>query len=203
MGCVNTLILKKLQHGVKYYYSKYFRKLIFYEGEKLAVKVLIENEYIQIIYTEKQDIPFIVETEQNQENAEYVAHWSFELHENALSDTDILHLIFKNVDGQNIGYAIIKGITNQNDSIELMRMVIVNKGRGYGKIALSLIKKWCFEVKKAHRLWLDVKDFNVRAQHVYETQGFIREGVLRECIKVGDTYQSLVVMSILNQSYHL
>jgi len=45
------------------------------------LKVLIENDYIQITYTEKKDIPFVVETEQNQENAEYIVNWSFEMHE--------------------------------------------------------------------------------------------------------------------------
>jgi len=165
------------------------------------VRILIENDYIQIIYTEKQDIPFIIEVERSQENAEYVAQWSFKQHENSLNDTDILHLIFKSVDGQNIGYAIIKGITNPNDNIELMRIVIANKGLGYGKLALSLIKKWCFEIKEAHRFWLDVIEYNVRAQHVYESQGFIREGILRECIKIGGIYQSLVGMSILSEDY--
>ena len=165
------------------------------------MKILIENDCIQITYTEKENIPFIVEAEQNHENVKYVAQWSLEQHENALNDADILHLLLKSVHGQNIGYAIIKGITNPNQSIELMRIVIINKGLGYGKLALSLIKKWCFEIKKAHRLWLDVIEYNVRAQHVYESQGFTREGILRECMKVGDTYHSLVVMSILSQDY--
>jgi len=165
------------------------------------MKILIENDSIQIAYTRKQDIPFVVKIEREQENAMYVGQWSFNQHEEALNDADILHLLIKNSDEQNVGFAIIKGMTNQNDSIELMRIVIASKGSGYGKSALSLIKKWCFEIKKAHRLWLDVRENNVRAQHVYETQGFIREGILRECIKVGNAYQSLVVMSILSQSY--
>ena len=163
------------------------------------MKILIENEHMQITYTEKQDISFVVGAEQNQENAGYIEDWSFEQHEESLNDTDILHLIFKNVDGQSVGYAIIKGLTNKNDSVELVRIVITEKGFGYGKIALSLIKEWCFEIKKAHRLWLDVLEYNERAQHVYESQGFIREGVLRECVKIDDTYHSLVVMSVLSQ----
>ena len=62
-------------------------------------------------------------------------------------------------------------------------------------------KKWSFDIKHAHRLWLDVYDNNVRAQNVYEAQGFTREGILRECIKAGNTYYSLIVMSILEYDY--
>jgi len=132
---------------------------------------------------EKQDFPFMIEAEQNKENAMFVGQWTLEQHEKAINDIDILYLLFKNNDGQNIGYAIIKGLINPNDSIELMRIVITDKGLGVGKHALSLIKKWCFEINKAHRLWLDVRVNNVRAQHVYKSQGFICEGILRECVK--------------------
>lgn len=165
------------------------------------MRVLIENADIKLAYTEKHDIPFIMETEQEQENAKYVGQWSYEQHVIALHHNDILHLVIKDANEQGIGYAIIKGLKNNNDSIELMRIAITKKGCGYGKTALSLIKKWCFEIKFAHRLWLDVREHNIRALHVYETQGFIREGTLRECVKVENEYQSLTVMSILSQDY--
>jgi len=154
------------------------------------------------LYTEKQDIPFVIKAETDQENAKYIGQWSFEQHVNALNDADILHLLVKNMDEQCIGYVIIKGITNQNNSIELMRIVIMEKGFGYGKNVISLIKKWCFEIQHAHRLWLDVREDNIRAQHVYEVQGSKREGVLRECVKVENLYRSLVVMAILSQEYY-
>jgi len=162
---------------------------------------LTGNEYIKLSHTEKQDIPFVLEAEQRCENAKYIGQWTHEQHCNALNEPDILHLVIRNAAGEFVGYAIIKGLSSPNDSIELMRIVIEQMGCGYGKMTLSLIKRWCFEVQKAHRLWLDVWENNLRAQHVYESQGFKREGLLRECIKVGDAYQSLIVMSILNQEH--
>jgi len=162
---------------------------------------LIKNDLIKILHTQNEDVSFVVEAERQQENAEFIIHWTYEQHEAALDDEDVLHLRIKDAKNQNIGYAILKGMTNPNDCIEFMRIVITAKGFGYGKHAISLIKKWCFEEKKAHRLWLDVKEDNLRAQHVYESLGFAREGVLRECIKMQDKYQSLVVMSILSHEY--
>ena len=165
------------------------------------MRVLIENSHIQMVYTEPSDIPFVVQAETEQENAQYIGQWSFEQHTSALSDADTLHLLVKNMDGENVGYVIIRGVESANDNIELMRIVITQKGAGYGKNAMLLIKKWCFEVRCAHRLWLDVRENNFRAQHVYQSQGFIREGVLRECVKVKDAYESLVLMSMLSHEY--
>jgi predicted acetyltransferase len=124
-----------------------------------------------------------------------------EQHEGALKSADILHAVIRDAEDRTVGFLILRGLSNPNDSIELMRIVVTKKGRGYGKRALSLIVKWCFEVCHAHRLWLDVRAHNARAQHVYEGQGFVREGVLRECVKVGDTYHTLHVMSILREEY--
>jgi len=163
--------------------------------------ILIENESVQLVRTETQDIPFVLQAEAEQENAQYIGQWSPAQHTSALADADILHLLVKNIAGESVGYVILRGLTSPDDSIEFMRLVITAKGFGYGKSVLSLIKKWCFEVQKAHRLWLDVRENNHRAQHVYQSQGFQRKGILRECVKVGNSYESLVVMAILSGEY--
>ncbi|GHT97160.1 hypothetical protein FACS1894142_1060 [Spirochaetia bacterium] len=49
---------------------------------------------------------------------------------------------------------------------------------------------------------MDVREKNIRAQHVYEMQGFKREGIIRECLKTGENYQSLIVMAILSEEYY-
>ena len=164
--------------------------------------VIIGNDIVQLFRSELQHIPFVLQTESEQENASYVEKWPLEQHEAALEDADTLHMIVKNTAGEYVGYIILRGLSNPNNSIELMRIVITTKGFGYGKSVLSLIKKWCFEIKKAHRLWLDVKESNHRAQHVYKSQGFTQEGILRECFRTGNTYESLVVMAILSHEYH-
>ena len=54
-----------------------------------------------------------------------------------------------------------------------------------------------------HRLWLDVKVQNQRAQAIYKAAGFVVEGTLRECLKSEYGYESLMIMSILQQEYKL
>lgn len=71
---------------------------------------------------------------------------------------------------------IIAGLKNPNKSLELRRITIAKKGMGYGKEAFRIIKNWAFRVYNANRLWLDVKEDNVRALHLYQKQGFVLEG---------------------------
>ena len=163
--------------------------------------MIIGDEVLRIERTGIGGIPFVMQSEEAPENAAYVGRWSREQHEAALISADVLHALILDAENHNVGFLILRGLTNPNDSIELMRIVVTKKGMGYGTRALSLIVKWCFDVRQAHRLWLDVRVQNVRAQHVYEARGFVREGVLRECVKVGETYQTLHVMSILRGEY--
>jgi len=165
------------------------------------MKIFTENNRIRLVRTQSEDIPFVVETENDPANSRYIGSWPYEQHLDAISDDDVLHLIVKNMDGQAVGYVIIRGLEGGHDNIELFRIVITKKDSGYGKNVFELVKKWCFEDLRAHRLWLDVREGNGRAQHVYETQGFKREGVLRECIKEGDGYESLILMSLLDREY--
>jgi len=53
----------------------------------------------------------------------------------------------------------------------------------------------------AHRLWLDVKSKNARARHLYQSEGFVEEGVMRECLLEDGHFESLVLMSMLRQEF--
>ena len=70
-----------------------------------------------------------------------------------------------------------------------------------GREAIKLLKQFCFEKLKFHRLWLDVYDNNDRAIRLYESEGFVKEGVLRDCIKTGDGFRSQRIYSMLADEY--
>jgi diamine N-acetyltransferase len=68
----------------------------------------------------------------------------------------------------------------------------------------------------AHRFWLDVKSRNVRAKALYDAEGFVLEGTLREAVRVqprassmpagrdsqaGADFDSLLVMSMLRTEF--
>ena len=165
-------------------------------------KTLNKSETIILRLTEISDIDFVLNAEQEEENAQYVGQWTRDQHIDSLSNKDILHIIVEDIKSQKpVGYLILAGIKNVNRNIEFRRIVISEKNKGYGNETLKLIKELSFEKLKAHRLWLDVRFKNKKAQSVYKSQGFKEEGILRECVLYKNEYESLIVMSILEQEY--
>jgi diamine N-acetyltransferase len=157
---------------------------------------------IRVRQTLGSDLDFVLNAERSDENSNFVLAWTYEQHEQALSSKDFLHLIVEQGDDNKpIGYIILAGLEQAHQSIEFRRIVITDKGKGYGRKSLQLIKNMVFEELSAHRLWLDVKEHNLRARHVYEAEGFTVEGVLRECLKTGDKFESLVILSMLKSEY--
>jgi RimJ/RimL family protein N-acetyltransferase len=80
-------------------------------------------------------------------------------------------------------------------------MVVQGKGNGVGRAALRAVKKIAFDDLGAHRLWLDVKTHNLPAKALYDSEGFVEEGLLRESVRTDAGYESLVVMSMLQREF--
>jgi len=149
--------------------------------------------------TEDKDLDYVLALEHSEENRLFVIPWSREQHRQALADPDVAHLIAHT--STRVGYVILAGLLDPNQSIELRRIVISKKGRGYGRATVELVKDLAFKTYQAHRFWLDVKAQNQRARSVYEAAGFIVDGMLRECLRTESGFDSLVVMSMLRQEY--
>ncbi len=142
------------------------------------------------------DMPFILQQEDKFRDLGFVGGDDAPTHQRLLSDPDCLYLLIE-ANGAAAGYAILRGLTSVDANVELKRIVIAEPGQGVGRQALAAVIRKVFQEFRAHRLWLDVYQDNHRARHVYRSIGFVEEGVLRECRKRGETYRSLVVMSIL------
>jgi RimJ/RimL family protein N-acetyltransferase len=156
---------------------------------------------LKLEYTSKFDLIKILEIEKNFENIEFIEPYDKERHKKVIEEIDEEHLSIFDESSKLIGFVILAGLTNENKSIEFKRIVVSEKGKGYGSRVINLIKKKCFQYHKCNRLWLDVFEFNQRAIYVYEKLGFQKEGVLRESIKTSQGYKNLVVMSILKNEY--
>ena len=152
--------------------------------------------------TAEEDLNFVLRAEWNEEDRPYVGRWPREKHLDALADDDAEHLILeRSEDGAPVGYAILTGFGGGGGIFCLKRLVVSEKGRGYGRAAVRVIKDHVFDDLGAHRLWLEVFEHNARARHLYESEGFAAEGITRDSVWTGDGYCSLVVMSILESEY--
>ena len=152
--------------------------------------------------TMSSDLEFVVSLESDPANLPFITPWERTQHEAAIRFPDFRHFIIEGGDGLDaVGFVILIGCRSQHQSLELKRMVINNKGAGFGRAALRVAKKVAFDDLGAHRLWLDLKADNSRAQALYDSEGFVIEGRLRDAVKSGAGFESLLVMSMLHSEF--
>ena len=152
--------------------------------------------------TMQSDLEYVLSLERDPENLPYITPWERIQHEAAIRFPDFRHFIIEcGPDLEAGGFLILIGCRNQHQSIELKRMVVQHKNQGFGRAALRVVKKIAFDDLGAHRFWLDIKKRNVRAKALYDSEGFVLEGELREAVKVQDGYDSLVVLSMLEREF--
>jgi RimJ/RimL family protein N-acetyltransferase len=136
-------------------------------------------------------------------NDDFVFVWPRERHIEAMDRPDEMHVsIISAATRELLGYLILAGIGGEDKALEFRRMVIAEKGKGYGRISTRFVKEYCFGVLKYHRLWLDAYTDNETAIGLYKKEGFVQEGLLRECKRNGDQYRSMVIMSMLENEYN-
>jgi diamine N-acetyltransferase len=148
------------------------------------------------------DLDFVLSVEGDDANRPFITPWERTQHEGAVRFPDFRHFIVESgAQWASTGFVILQGCRNPHRSVELKRLVLQDKGRGLGRHCVRLLKRMAFADLHAHRFWLDVKVLNARALALYQTEGFVEEGRLRESVRLADGYDSLVVMSLLDREY--
>ncbi|MEK4838051.1 GNAT family N-acetyltransferase [Bacillus sp. FSL L8-0152] len=116
-------------------------------------------------------------------------------------------LAFKVVDEETsdvIGHISLGQIDNINKSARIGKVLVGNtkmRGRSIGKHMMKAVLHIAFDELKLHRVTLGVYDFNISAISCYEKIGFVKEGLLRESKRVGETYWNLWEMSMLEYEW--
>jgi diamine N-acetyltransferase len=152
--------------------------------------------------TMQSDLEFVLSLEHDDVNLPFITPWDRVQHEGAIRFPDFRHFVIEGGAGlEAIGFLILIGCRSRHQSLELKRMVVRDKGQGFGRAALRVAKKVAFDELKAHRLWLDVKAHNTRAKALYDSEAFVVEGTLREAVRVADGFESLVIMSMLQPEF--
>lgn len=165
---------------------------------------MIGNARIRLRPTLTDDLDFVVGVERDEANRPHITPWERTQHEAAVRFPDFRHFIIEAGESgrsEPVGFVILIGCRNPNRSIELKRIVIQAKGRGLGRACVRLLKRVVFQELGAHRFWLDVRLHNTRAQSLYESEGFVQEGLLRECVQTAQGWESLRVMSMLKDEW--
>lgn len=152
--------------------------------------------------TMQSDLAYVLSLEHDDANLPFITPWERTQHEAAIRFPDFRHFVVEAGSGlEPSGFLILIGCRSQHHSLELKRMVIQDKRQGYGRAALRIAKKIAFDDLGAHRFWLDVKSRNTVAKSLYDSEGFVPEGTLREAVKVAGGFDSLIVMSMLHAEF--
>ncbi len=165
-------------------------------------EVLIEGERLRLRRATAADLNYILTLQFVPENSQFVVPFDKEYHR-AIIDSDGAQkmdvIIEERETGQPVGYFMLRGL--DSPCAEWTHVIIGRKRLGYGREAMKLLMKWTFEVRDFHRVWIDCKDYNKVALHLYESLGFVREGFLREILLTGDEYENLIVLGMLDSEY--
>jgi RimJ/RimL family protein N-acetyltransferase len=178
---------------------------------------MLNTPRIRLRPTLASDIAYVLSLEQDEANLPSITPWDRMQHEASIRFPDMRHFIIEGGAGlEAAGFLILIGCRNPHQSIELKRMVIASKGQGMGRAALRVAKRVAFDDLGAHRFWLDVKSRNLRAKALYDAEGFVLEGTLREAVRVqprtsslnagrdsqaGGDFDSLHVLSMLRTEF--
>jgi RimJ/RimL family protein N-acetyltransferase len=152
--------------------------------------------------TMQSDLAYVLSLERDPANLPFITPWERTQHEAAIRFPDFRHFIIEG--GEDLaaaGFLILVGCRSPHQSLELKRMVVQDKGAGIGHAALRVAKKVAFDDLGAHRFWLDVKTCNARAKALYDGEGFVVEGTLREAVRTAGGFDSLVVMAMLQSEF--
>jgi RimJ/RimL family protein N-acetyltransferase len=86
--------------------------------------------------------------------------------------------------------------------VEIRRLIAGVPRTGVGRFAMREALHWAFKRQKAHRVFLEVLASNAGARRLYESLGFVLEGVSRESFRHADgTYEDLCAYGLLACEY--
>jgi len=165
-------------------------------------KILIEGRRLRLRRTNETDLPYIMALQFAPENLKFIVPFDEDYQREVIksNDAEKMSIIVEEIDTDTrAGYFLLRKL--DSPSAEFTHVIIGRKGLGYGREALKLLLKWTFETKKFHRVWIDCKEYNSTALHLYESLGFVREGLLREYLLTDGVYENLVVLGLLDREH--
>ena len=166
--------------------------------------ILIESQRLRLRRADLKDLKFILDLQVNPENIKFIVPFDEKFHTKILTSNcaEKMDVIVEEKSGQPVGYFMLSELDNPHNKVEITHVIIAKKNCGYGRESLKLLLKWIFGARKFHRAFLDCKEYNSVALHLYESVGFKREGIMRDTICTNGIYENLVLLGILEDEFN-
>jgi RimJ/RimL family protein N-acetyltransferase len=123
---------------------------------------------------------------------------------NKFVNLDKKYLSILNEKGIVVGYITYKEI-NECKNIYTLGITIGKSfwNRRYGQDAIKALLKYLFMDMDAHRVELEVLDFNLRAIKCYKKCGFLEEGKKRKICVSSGSYRDVIIMVIFKEKFSM
>lgn len=166
--------------------------------------ILIEGSSLRLRRADLSDLNFILDLQVKPENVKFIVPFSKEFHTKTLNsdcakNMDVI--VEERESNDSVGYFMLSEMDNPHNKVEITHVIMDKKGLGYGREALTLLLNWIFGERNYHRAFLDCKEYNSVALHLYENLGFKREGVMRDVILTNGVYENLVLLGMLDREF--
>lgn len=187
------------EFAIDFYFSTLYhaapKELIFMN------EILIAGRRLRLRRANETDLNYIMALQFAPENLKFIVPFDEEFQREVITSdgSEKMSVIIEELDGTRAGYFLLREL--DSPCAEFTHVIIERKGLGYGRESLKLLLAWTFEMKKFHRVWIDCKEYNSIALNLYESLGFVREGLLREIILTNGVYENLIVFGMLDREY--
>ena len=149
----------------------------------------------------ESDINMIIGIEKAPDNHDFICDGTYEEHLSEINDDKHLLLLFRRkFDGIPVGFSL-SCIDFESDIFELRRIVIIDKGKGFGREAMNGHFRYAFEQAGMNRFWLDVYPNNEIGIKLYDSLNMHRDGILRQSYKTDKGYLDQIIYSMLKREY--
>jgi RimJ/RimL family protein N-acetyltransferase len=147
------------------------------------------------------DIPAIMRIERLEGYDWFIGRFDEDKHREQMASADARYLVWREA-GEVAAFVLLLKLTNPHGVVEAKTIAAAEPGKGLGRRLVPAVMDWVFENTEANRLELDCSMVNPRALRVYEREGFVREGVVREVYRLEDgAYVSAALFSILRREW--
>jgi len=121
-----------------------------------------------------QDACLFARLEQVADTKHYILPYSEAEHAHNILDPSFIYL--RILEAEKLAGFFIFVLDTDQCSVEFRRVVVSEKDKGIGKLAIAAMEYFCRTNLKRTSIWLDVFECNNRGRHVYEKLGYERYG---------------------------
>lgn len=167
------------------------------------------RDILKLRALEINDLPVVHEL--NNEHS-IMSYWFEEPYE---SLTELQHLFDKHLLDESERRFIVEDDETTVGIVELVEINYIHRnceiqiiikpefsGQGYAKFAFERATSYAFDILNMHKVYLYVDTENEKAVYIYESQGFKKEGLLREQFYTKGKYKNAYLMALLKEEYN-